>query len=279
MAFLASTRMVTFIGCHFWTLWAENTYMNGKNSKLFGHYRRNVVENKGYHGLGDLQMGKTKKILAIDPGVTGAFVVTDGVAFVQSHEMPVVLYGRDKAVTFDGVHRLLQNIKIEHGLLHVYLERAVPMAMGSKSAFSYGRGFEALVIALSIHKFPVTQIEPNKWTKEMHEGISADLRPKVRSMIAVKRLFPQLVGMLPKRVKTGALHDGPVDALLMAGYGLRRFSTRIAQDAPGQAGGMPQVGVLGRTPARPPASANASMESNSTAPSPFDEDDDVGDFY
>lgn len=162
------------------------------------------------------------RLVAIDPGISGAIVITNGVDFFDSFPMPIVSDGKNKAVDFDGVFKLLEKISYVHGLIHVYLERAVPMAMGSKHAFNYGRGFEAIVIALSLVKFPVTYVEPNKWTKEMHEGISADLKPKARSLIAVQRLYPGLVALLPKKPK-GGLHDGPIDALLIAGYGLRKM--------------------------------------------------------
>jgi len=160
------------------------------------------------------------KVIAIDPGISGAFVLTDGKT-IETWPMPVIVTGKDKAIFFSGVFELLSTVQKKHGSLHVFLERAVPMAQGSKSAFNYGRGFEALVIAIELLKLPMTLIEPSKWTKEMHEGISADLKPKVRSLIAVKRLYPHLVKSLPKKPK-GGLHDGPIDALLIAGYALRK---------------------------------------------------------
>lgn len=161
------------------------------------------------------------KVLGIDPGINGAFVVTDG-HVLESHAMPIVVAGKEKLIHFAGVQELLLLVHKRHGHIHVFLERAVPMAMGSKGAFTYGRGFEALVIALGLAGFPITHVEPARWAKEMHEGISADLKPKARSLIAVKRLYPRLVGSLPKRPK-GGLHDGPIDALLIAGYGLRKL--------------------------------------------------------
>jgi hypothetical protein len=171
---------------------------------------------------------KVKPVLGIDPGINGAFVITDG-KFLRSYPMPIVVNGKEKLIDFDGVWARLSAIKTAHGPIHVFLERAVPMAMGSKGAFTYGRGFEALIIALNLHKFPLTHVEPNRWTKEMHEGISADLKPKARSLIAVKRLYPHLVKSLPKKPK-GGLHDGPIDALLIAGYGLRKLGAKPLRD-------------------------------------------------
>lgn len=173
---------------------------------------------------------KATKALGIDPGVSGAFVLTDGKK-LQSWAMPIVTVGKDKSVDFDGVHELLTEIQDSNGGVHVFLERAVPMAQGMKAAFNYGKGFAALEIALFLLKLPVTYVEPNKWTKEMHEGISTDLKSKAKSLIAVKRLYPNLVKSLPKNTK-GNLLDGPIDALLIAGYGLRKGSAKPAQNIP-----------------------------------------------
>lgn len=162
------------------------------------------------------------RVVGIDPGIAGAILVTNGKS-LESHFMPILVTGKDKAVDFHGVHDLMSALQKKYGLAHVFLERAIPFAMGAKAAFSYGRGFEAIVIALKLLQFPTTLVDPGKWTKEMHEGISSDLKPKVKSGIAITRLYPQLVASLPKKPK-GGLHDGPIDALLIAGYGLRKLS-------------------------------------------------------
>lgn len=169
-------------------------------------------------------MAGTKWILGIDPGLSGSFVVTNGTSLKQ-WPMPVYTDGKNKSVHFDGVHELINDILEEFGNIHAYLERAVPMAMGSKGAFNYGKGVAAIEIALELHKVSFTQVEPQKWAKEMHEGISTDLKPKAKSLIAVRRLLPKLVMMLPKNTK-GALLDGPIDALLIAAYGLRRLQNK-----------------------------------------------------
>lgn len=164
-------------------------------------------------------------VLGIDPGNTGSFVLTNGVK-LKTWEMPLIQSGKNKTISHRGVMEILSDVVIEDDVIdgpevQVYLERAMPMAMGSKHAFSYGRGFEAIVIAIETIKLPMTMVEPQKWAKEMHEGISADLKPKAKSLIAAKRLFPKLVAMLPTKPK-GGVHDGMIDALLIAGYGLRK---------------------------------------------------------
>jgi hypothetical protein len=159
--------------------------------------------------------------LGIDPGIAGAFVLTNG-AMLETWLMPITVNGKDKQINFDKVHEILWKILEEHPDTHVYLERAVSFGMGTKAAFNYGYGFACIVIALELHKMTYTLVEPGKWTKEMHEGISGDLKPKVKSGMAVKRLYPKLVAMLPTKA---GMHDGLIDALLIAGYGLRKNGT------------------------------------------------------
>jgi hypothetical protein len=165
------------------------------------------------------------KILAIDPGHQGAFVLYDGKKLFKWWAMPLDKDGKNKSVSYIKVVDLLNPIIKKYPDLHFYLERAVPMAMGSRHAFNYGRDFCKLEIAIEYSGLPVTYVEPAKWTKIMHEGISKDLKSKAKSLIAVKRLLPKLVGELPVNTK-GALLDGPVDALLIATYALRTHTGR-----------------------------------------------------
>jgi hypothetical protein len=164
---------------------------------------------------------KINPVLGIDPGNSGAFILTDGESLLEHWMMPLIVNGKDKSIDFDRVHEILFIVQEQHPSIHVFIERAVPMAMGAKHAFNYGRGFAALEIAIQLLEFKVTYVDPQKWAKEMHEGISGDLKAKAKSMVAVKRLFPRLVPRLPQKAK-GGLHDGPIDALLIAGYGLRK---------------------------------------------------------
>lgn len=162
---------------------------------------------------------RKQKVLGIDPGLKGALVIFDGKEFI-SLPMPVIENGKDRFVEFDGIHEMLSDLVDVHGEINCYLERAVSFGMGTKGAFNYGRGFAAIEIAIELLKLPVTYVEPGKWAKEMHQGISSDIKPKAKSLIAVKRLFPKLVEDLP-RDKKGNFLDGPIDALLIAAYGLR----------------------------------------------------------
>lgn len=167
-----------------------------------------------------------QKVIGIDPGFTGAVVHTNGEEFLQTWAMPIFGDGREKRIHFS---KFTDIFDAHWQGEHVYLERPVSFGMSTNSAYSYGRGFEAIVITLELLEIPFTLIEPSKWTKEMHEGISADLKPKSKSLIAAQRLFPQLVKMLPTKPK-GGIHDGYIDALLIAGYGLRRSKKDVSND-------------------------------------------------
>lgn len=155
------------------------------------------------------------KIVGIDPGISGAIVSLNAETndFIF-HKMPI---HENKDINFEAFLEIIYSV----GQCHVFLERAVAFALGVTGAFNYGRGFAALEIAIKFSKLPVTYVEPNKWTKEMHQGIETDLKAKAKSIIAVKRLFPGLVDKIPT-TKTGKMHEGVVDALLIAGYGARK---------------------------------------------------------
>lgn len=168
------------------------------------------------------QKAEQKIVLGIDPGLTGAFVVLDG-AKALVWNMPTKKLGKGSEIVFAEVHAILHSIiaTYKNGV-HIFLERAVSFGMGSTGAFNYGRGFAAIEIAIATLHLPVTYVEPGKWTKEMHAGLSKDWKPKAKSIIAIERLFPAIGHTLPRNTK-GKLLEGPVDALLIAGYGLRQL--------------------------------------------------------
>lgn len=163
----------------------------------------------------------SKKILAIDPGFTGAFVLKTGDE-VTVWPMPVTIIGKDKEIDFLKVKRIIREADADQ----IFMEWALPFAMGTKQAFSYGRAYETLRIAVRLSCKPFTLVHPNVWTKEMHVGINKDMKPKPKSLIAIKRLFPKIAKALPKD-KKGNLLDGPIDAVLIAGYAERLLNGKL----------------------------------------------------
>lgn len=160
------------------------------------------------------------RIMGIDPGLRGAFVVLHK-GKVEAVAMPV----EGGEISFPLVQETLTALRPTE----IFLERAVAFGMGTKGAFSYGRGFAAIEIAIQLAKLRVTYVEPGKWTKEIFQGIDKRLKPKERGKLSLKRLFPELIGKLPSD-KKGNVHEGVQDALLIAEYGRRTVGREITGD-------------------------------------------------
>lgn len=169
----------------------------------------------GHQHGGDLKKAKKGKIIevvGVDPGLGGGIVLL-GENGLKFWEMPV----NDEGVQFGELEKIFNNFLG----VHIFLERAIPMAQGAKAAFSSGKYFAYVEIAIKLSRNSVTYVEPHKWPKVMHSGISADLKPKAKSLIALERLYPNYIDQIPRTPKSKKLHDGIVDALLIAGYGQR----------------------------------------------------------
>lgn len=177
-----------------------------------------------------------KRIIGIDPGLRGAFCVMtifeDKTSEVVFHSLPVISSctetktrktGKIKTKTINAVdyHELA---KIFSCFLDctAFLEKihGVPM-WGSSASFDFGETFGALRALLHSHKIEHYEVTPQAWQKEMHEGIAKGHEAKQRSLIAARRLFPNINLAKPD----GKFPDsGYVDALLIAEYGRRKLS-------------------------------------------------------
>lgn len=144
--------------------------------------------------------------VGIDPGKKGAFAVIDEYGALITVE---------KKVTAHDLTQLMRTFRPRH----VFVEKAQAMPkQGVASTFSYGQGFGELLGVLTATNIAFTLIRPTTWTKLMHQG-TAGAETKKRSAEAFGRLFPAAVEKT--RLKSGRLHDGIVDAALIAIYGLR----------------------------------------------------------
>lgn len=161
-------------------------------------------------------------VVGIDPGLDGAFVVIEPDEKMYWYLMPVLKMGKQREVNPTGVAWLVERFQYIEDV-QVFLERAIPFAMGAKSAFNYGRGFAAIEIALGQAEIPVTYVEPAKWTKIMHQGTDARLKPKERSLVAARRLVPKMLKNVPIG-RSGRVNEGVLDALLIAEYGRRSLA-------------------------------------------------------
>lgn len=159
--------------------------------------------------------------VGIDPGQNGAIVALSHEGKIkQVIKMPL---NKEEIPCYEQLKKIFINLTKDNDCM-IFLERAVSFGMGSKGAFTYGRGFAAIECALKDLMLPYTMAEPGKWTKEMFQGIDSKLKPKVQALIAVDRLFADQKHHIPVSPKAQKPHDGVVDALLIAEYGRRKYA-------------------------------------------------------
>lgn len=176
-----------------------------------------MAQNRLPHEPNTLATGAELNFLGIDPGQSGALVILDDGGVIKS--LCVMPLGPDGQPSFSGIKGALDEAKKFSP--ETLLERAVSFGMGGLSAFNYGRGFAALEIALQELRMPYTLIEPRKWTKVMFQGIDSRLKPKEQALIAIDRLMPSEKSKIPVTPRSKKLHEGVIDATLIAEYGRR----------------------------------------------------------
>lgn len=139
---------------------------------------------------------------------------------IRSMVMPLT---PEEDIDWQRLQKVLNNLTEFYGDVHIYLERALSYGMLAGSAFNYGRNYGYLEIAIQTAGVPCTYIEPSKWTKAICDGIDKRLKPKVRSEIAYRRLFPtHSFGDVTKKAR-----EGLIDALLIAEYGRRALAGEL----------------------------------------------------
>lgn len=149
-------------------------------------------------------------ILGIDPGAKGA------VALLEATAVPVLApYPPEPLQDLTWFVDYLMRVP---GIKHIFVEKAQAMpGQGVVSMFRYGQHFGELLGVITTMEIPYTLVHPATWTKHMHQGTSMS-DAKSRSLAAVKRLFPG-VNLVQPRCKRP--HEGVIDALLIASYGVR----------------------------------------------------------
>ena len=160
---------------------------------------------------------KSRLFLGVDPGMSGALAMVSQNHEVENFPMPVV----GKILDIPRILCFLKNFRprIDHAIIEQV--SAMP-GQGVSSMFKFGRVYgimEGLIGGLGI---PYTLVTPQAWQKVMHVGVEGKaLDPKERSCVAIGRLG--LDAGLPRGPRSGKLHDGVVDAVLIAEYCRRTF--------------------------------------------------------
>lgn len=168
--------------------------------------------------------------IGIDPGQKGGIVaITDNRKVIVSEVMPTI---GGKEIDAPGLREILYSLKCQATEQNVpitaFLEkvRARP-GQGVVSMFTFGRGLGIVEGVIAGLQIPSQQVIPGTWVKEMHEGLDLRLNPKARSLLVVRRLYPNL--NLLATTKSKNMHDGLIDAALIATYGMRKLKGGVGE--------------------------------------------------
>lgn len=168
-------------------------------------------------------MSKRKFIfVGVDPGLSGGIVAIDSdLNLLGKFVMPTTA---KKLLDLLAVCKIFLVFLPEGEKVKVFLEEVHSMPkQGVASSFKFGRVFGAIEGVLTALNIPYELVSPQKWQNKIHVGIKKELPPKKRSSIAVSKLFPRLDLRATERCKKP--HEGLVDALLIAMYGVKYGSS------------------------------------------------------
>ena len=159
---------------------------------------------------------KGKFFVGIDPGKNGAIaILAETGEVLLTSTFPMIGNDYDLYRFSEFLNQIPKNS-------HTVLEDVQPNPRGSnKSNWTFSRGKTIWEMGLVMQRVPFTMVAPRTWQKEIHKGTSTVKDPKIRSLLAVQRIFPGT--SLKKNSKSGVVHDGIVDALCLAEYGRRKY--------------------------------------------------------
>lgn len=176
-------------------------------------------------------------ILGIDPGKDGACVlINENQEILYKFVIPKLGNTVDLQV-FNNHLKYIKNT-YDSNNIHVCIELVHSIfGASSKSTFQFGYVCGIIEGLVSAYNFSYTMIQPKEWQKVMFLGIPEQRKPstvdkngkirkgrlntKVMAEMAFKRLYPNTQLKMSERSKKN--HDGLIDALLIAMYGLKKI--------------------------------------------------------
>lgn len=167
------------------------------------------------------------KIMGIDPGLKGGIAIMSYEG-VTMHEIPHIanrVNAEELIVFFRTWGRNVRMCFLED------LGRRPGQSV--QSTITSAMNFGTLLTCLELSRVPFTVVPANQWAKVAHKGIDTKLKPKEKSQFALKRLYPEVMQSV---ISTkGTLHEGFMDAVLIAHYGwitLSGHDPATAQETP-----------------------------------------------
>lgn len=167
----------------------------------------------------------SSKILAIDPGKSGGFALVERMNANILGLWPMPLTGGKVCAV--GIANIYHDIRtrIPFGEVPaVFIEKVQAMKHDGKVGMcSYFKGAGFLQMC-ALWGWPITEVPPGTWCKVMHAGCPADLKPKEKSRMVLRSLYPGLYvagsPIWPKRAQKP--HEGLMDALMISEYARRK---------------------------------------------------------
>lgn len=159
--------------------------------------------------------------LGIDPGMSG------GYALLGEDRVPVFCDEMPTTGKIFDVHAYISIMRDIHawvaqrgGMLEGFIEAASARpGQGVSTMFKFGRVYGFAEAGVAGADIPYELVTPAKWTHNILAGIEGGDKAKSRNIAAAKRLFPSTEMRSSPKCKN--LHEGIVDALLIAEFGRR----------------------------------------------------------
>lgn len=175
---------------------------------------------------------KNITIIGIDPGLYGAIAIMweeninqkmgkPDISLIDTPIIEVIKSGKTKKGNRKKAKEYLENSIAAHleyfykapQRCHVFLEKVgAHPGEGVVSSFTFGMGYGLWKGIIAAYHLPCTLVPPQRWKKEMMEGVS----DKEASLVRAQQLFPNMSDQICKKK-----HIGRSDALLICEYGRR----------------------------------------------------------
>ena len=152
----------------------------------------------------------TTRIIAIDPGQSGAIAVVENDGFLAHLEdLNIIRDGRLAWVNGGWLNSMLMQYGATR--MRVVVERVSSMPkQGVASAFNFGVSFGSVLSLVQAHSLPLEFVTASVWKRAF--GLSSDKRA---SLDKARLLYPHAELHLAK-------HEGRAEALLIAHWALTR---------------------------------------------------------
>ena len=163
--------------------------------------------------------------LSADPGLTGALAILRDDVLVEVHDMPVLKLasgtGAKNMIDHAALADLFMDFAVSYKIDHCVIEKvATRPGEGAVGAFSFGKGYGALIQAVASQRVAYSFLTPHKWQRTVGLADGSD----DAALDLAKRTWPTALGPNGKPAFGLKKHVGRADAALigLAGWKLRR---------------------------------------------------------